>query len=228
MRPADLDRMVAPCKDLAGRELELHVLGIARTDGVNLLLAEAEDDAPDVPPVDRARAHRTGLGAGEEGAATEEVAVEAGGRHPYEVRLGVSRHVLVRSHGVLCLEHDIALRVHQQRAEGMVAVLSCQARKLDRAAEKLPVAVAHRRRRYRCRNEGRPGWVARQSSSVLKVPALRARATHSVWSCRRRSASFSGAITTCSLIACSRWPQSGQVDVAGFLLCARRDAPHSV
>src|SRR6476469_9718369 len=159
MGSADLDRMVAPCKDRAGRELELHVLGIARTDGVNLLLAEAEDDAPDVPPVDRARAHGAGLGAGVEGAATEEVSVEAGSRHAHEVRLGVGRHVLVRSHGVLGLEDDISLRVYEQRAEGMIAVLPCEARKLDRAAEKLPVSVAHRRRRYRRRNEGCRGWV---------------------------------------------------------------------
>jgi hypothetical protein len=45
--------------------------------------------------------------------------------------------------------------------------------------------------------------------------------------CRRRLASFSGAITTCSLIACSRFPHNGHVYVAGFWLCARRTAHHS-
>jgi len=66
----------------------------------------------------------------------------------------------------------------------------------------------------------------RQSSSVGSRPASCARATHEVWACRRREASSSGAISTCSLIACNRFPQSGHVYVAGRLLWARRTAHH--
>jgi hypothetical protein len=44
--------------------------------------------------------------------------------------------------------------------------------------------------------------------------------------CRRRSMFPSGAITTCSLIACSSSSQNGQRYVAGRMLCARRSVHH--
>ena len=75
------------------------------------------------------------------------------------------------------------------------------------------------------RERERRGCVSRQSSYVLNVPFLRAASTHSVWACRRAAASFSGAITTWSLIACSWRPHSGHVYVAGFWLCARLNGP---
>jgi hypothetical protein len=106
--------------------------------------------------------------------------------------------------------------VDEQRAEGMVAMLACLLGKLDRVPKMLPEPGAHPRRRYRRQRERCRGCVARQSSYVLNVPFLRAASTHSVCACRRAAASFSGAITTWSLIACSWRPQSGHVYVEGF------------
>lgn len=85
-----------------------------------------------------------------------------------------------------------------------------------RVRQVLPAFLDQPRRKYRCRRERRRGWVSRQSSYVLNVPAFRAVSTHSVCACRLWLASFSGAITTCSLIACSLRPHSGHVYVAGF------------
>jgi len=53
-------------------------------------------------------------------------------------------------------------------------------------------------------------------------PWSRAAWTHSVCACLRRLVSPSGAMRTCGLIACSRYPQRGQRYVAGLRFWAAR------
>ena len=100
------------------------------------LLALAVDDPADPRPVDRAGAHRAGLGRSVEGAAGEEGKIIGAGGARGEQALGVGGAVAALAGiAVALLHHEIPLGVREHRAERMVAGLARTARDVEGAAQ---------------------------------------------------------------------------------------------
>src|SRR6266542_873833 len=142
VRPADLDLVVAATEDLATRDREDRVRRVLTRDVAQILLPQCEHDSPDVPPEDRSRTHRARLSARVERAAPRELGVEALACHAHHIGLGVSGAVTLSDDGVLALDHDLAVGVHQERPKGMVPVVPRLLGELD-GRKQITVVIRH-------------------------------------------------------------------------------------
>jgi len=116
----------------------------------------AEDDAPDAGPVDRAGAHRAGLGRGVESAFSEECEAVLSRRARRKKPLGMAGAVaaLARKSSAL-LHEDFSLVVGENGAERMVTRVSRAFRDVEGLAQQRLVKGARRSghgslQRYRC------------------------------------------------------------------------------
>ena len=108
------------------------------------LLGLPIDDAPDAGPVDRAGAHRAGLGRSVERAAGEELEVIGAGGPRGEQPFGVGGAVAaLAGKAVALLQQKVSLAVRQHGAERMVAALAGAARDVEGPAQQRLVIGAN-------------------------------------------------------------------------------------
>ena len=124
--------MLATGENVAARDQQIVISG---RHGCQVRPAKCKDNATDARPIDCARAHRARLGAGIHCRRLERCTVEMFERQSCQVDLGVSRDIFRRDIGILAFRKHRAVRAHQQRPEGMVAVIACACRDRDRRAE---------------------------------------------------------------------------------------------
>src|SRR6266545_6338968 len=128
---ADLDLMLASSEYVSTGQSQGRVLGIGADDVAQLVLSQGEHDPADVAPIYGAGAHDARLRARVQRATLQKLRVEAPGRHAHHLGLGVAGAVAPRHDGVLALDHDVAVGVDQECAEGVVTVLARLPGELD-------------------------------------------------------------------------------------------------
>src|SRR4051812_14759170 len=107
-RPRNLCRPLATGKNLATGQVERRVLRMIAGDAAQAVLAEAIDDTADAGPVDRAGAHRAGLGGGIERGLRQHLAAERAAGLRRSEALGMRRAVVIRHVAVLGLDQHLA------------------------------------------------------------------------------------------------------------------------
>src|SRR4051794_24602215 len=120
-RPRNLCRPLAAGKDFATGQVEGRVLRMIAGDAAQAVLAEAIDDTADAGPVDRARAHRTGLGGGIERGLRQHLAAERAAGLRRGEALGMRGAVVMRHVAILGLDQPFPFGIDDDAAEGWVA-----------------------------------------------------------------------------------------------------------
>ncbi len=116
-RADDRHGLLPTREDIAAGQVERGVFGVGARQRQQGAFFHAVDQAADVRPVLRARAHGAGLHGGHQRAIPQELRRVHGGRVARQHRLGVVHGV----HVALLEQHRFPVGRHQQRAEGVVA-----------------------------------------------------------------------------------------------------------
>jgi len=121
-RTDHLDPVLTGGEDRTARQIESRVLGVIASHCFQTVLGQSEHDAADARPINRARAHRAGLGRCVERALRKNFRRKFFGRPRREQSLGMRGHVAIRHESVLDFYQHLAVRTYQDGAERMVAV----------------------------------------------------------------------------------------------------------
>jgi hypothetical protein len=89
------------------------------------------------------RTHGARLGARVECAAFQHIAIVAATRHPHQICLGVAGAVVLGVDGIFRFQQHGAIRIHQDRAEGVIAFFARTPGNSDGSAQVSRVVVVH-------------------------------------------------------------------------------------
>src|SRR3954452_10791830 len=137
------------------------------------VFAEAIDDSADAGPVDRAGAHRAGLGGGIERGPRQHLAAERAAGLRRGETLGMRGAVVIGHVAVLGFDQDLAFGIDDDATEGMVAVGEGTAG--DRKGKAQEVLVALGPAAHRSSLVNAPPYAGRQRSARLRWSVLHTR-----------------------------------------------------
>jgi hypothetical protein len=101
------------------------MLGRRTNHFVQIGFTQSKNNSAHISPVDRARTHRAWFRACVKSTSGQLFSREVLTRKPHQIRLGVTGAITARHYAILCCQQHVVVFIHQDRAKGMIAVISC-------------------------------------------------------------------------------------------------------